>query len=167
MEPPVFLALGSNLGDRPAAVEQALRRLASHGFVTRLRSSDWLTEPVGGPPQDWYLNLVVGGEWALGPAGLLDLCLAIEREMGRVRVVRNGPRTIDLDILVYGTQRIERADLVVPHPRLHQRRFVLAPFAEIAPRLVHPVLGKTVAELLAVCPDHSAVRVFTARRAAC
>jgi 2-amino-4-hydroxy-6-hydroxymethyldihydropteridine diphosphokinase len=158
MNPPVFLGLGSNLGDREVAIEEALRRLALRGFETRSRSSLWLTEPVGGPPQGWFLNAVVGGQTPLGPEPLLEACLAIEREMGRIRGVRNGPRTIDLDLLFHGAQRIDRPSLVVPHPRLHERRFVLAPLAEIAPGLVHPVLGKTVLELLAACPDTSAVR---------
>jgi 2-amino-4-hydroxy-6-hydroxymethyldihydropteridine diphosphokinase len=158
MYPPVFLGLGSNLGDREATIAEALRRLAARGFVARLRSSDGLTAPGGGPPQGWFLNAVVAGETPLEPAPLLAACLATERELGRVRTVRDGPRTIDVDILFHGTQRIELPGLVVPHPRLHERRFVLAPLAEIAPELLHPVLGKTAAELLALCPDRSEVR---------
>jgi 2-amino-4-hydroxy-6-hydroxymethyldihydropteridine diphosphokinase len=158
MYPPVFLALGSNLGDREAAFASALARLGARGFVTRLRSSDWLTEPVGGPPQGWFLNAVVAGETSLEPAPLLAACLATEQELGRVRTVRNGPRTIDVDILFHGAQQIELPGLVVPHPRLHERRFVLAPLAEIAPELVHPVLRRTAVELLAACPDRSLVR---------
>jgi len=157
--PPVFLGLGSNLGDRESAIAGALDRLAARGFRTTLRSSLWLTEPVGGPPQGMFLNAVAGGETALAPAALLDACLATEREMGRVRAERNGPRTIDLDILLYGAERVESPGLVVPHPRLAERRFVLAPLAEVAPGLVHPVLGLTAAELLARCPDRSFVRV--------
>jgi 2-amino-4-hydroxy-6-hydroxymethyldihydropteridine diphosphokinase len=155
--PPVFLGLGSNLGDRESAIEGALARLGARGFRTTLRSSLWLTEPVGGPPQGWFLNAVAGGETSLAPEALLEACLATEREMGRVRAERNGPRTIDVDVLFFGDERREGPGLVLPHPRLHERRFVLAPLAEVAPGLVHPVLGLTVAELLARCPDGSAV----------
>ena len=158
MGPPVFLGLGSNLGDREAAIERALARLGDRGFRVAVRSSLWLTEPVGGPPQGWFLNAVAGGETALPPEALLEACLATEREMGRVRAERNGPRTIDVDVLLYGEERRDTPGLALPHPRLHERRFVLAPLAEIAPGLVHPVLGLTVAELLARCPDASAVR---------
>jgi len=154
----VFLGLGSNLGDREAALEGALERLAVRGFRVTRRSSLWLTEPVGGPPQGWFLNAVAEGETALRPEALLEACLATEREMGRVRAERNGPRTIDVDILFFGDERCASPGLVIPHPRLHERRFVLEPLAEIAPRFVHPALGLTVREMLARCPDASLVR---------
>ena len=163
--PPVFLGLGSNLGDRESAIEGALARLAARGFRTTLRSSLWLTEPVGGPPQGFFLNAVAGGETALAPEALLEACLATEREMGRVREERNGPRTIDVDILFFGGERRDVPGLVIPHPRLHERRFVLAPLAEIAPALVHPVLGLAVADLLDRCADRSAVALHASREA--
>jgi 2-amino-4-hydroxy-6-hydroxymethyldihydropteridine diphosphokinase len=157
MNPPVFLGLGSNLGDREAAIEAALRQLAGRGFATLARSSTWATEPVGGPSQGWFLNAAVAGETALAPLALLAACLDTERALGRVRGVRNGPRTIDVDLLLYGDRRVDEPGLLIPHPRLAERRFVLAPLAEIAADVVHPVLGQTIGELLARCPDASRV----------
>jgi len=148
MESEVFLGLGSNLGDREAALEEALRRLCGRGLRVALRSSTWLTEPVGGPPQGPFLNAVVSGTIALSPEGLLRACLETEREMGRVRTVRDGPRTIDIDILFYGDVRRETPGLTIPHPRLHERRFVLEPLAELDAELVVPGRGR-VTDLLA------------------
>jgi 2-amino-4-hydroxy-6-hydroxymethyldihydropteridine diphosphokinase len=159
MRPAVFLGLGSNLGDREAAIDAALARLAARGVSVRARSSTWLTEPVGGPPQGWFLNAAASVGTALEPRELLAAALEVEREMGRVRSERNGPRTIDVDILLFGDRRIDEPGLTVPHPRLHERRFVLAPLAEIAPSLVHPALGLTIAALLERCPDPSLVRL--------
>jgi 2-amino-4-hydroxy-6-hydroxymethyldihydropteridine diphosphokinase len=157
--PRVFLGLGSNLGDREAALERAGRLLEERGFTRRAESALYLTEPVGGPPQGWFLNAVLEGESALSPEELLAAGLDVERAMGRVRDVRHGPRTIDIDLLLYGQEQRRGPGLVLPHPRLHKRRFVLAPLAEIAPAVVHPVLGKTVLELLRLCPDSSEVRL--------
>lgn len=155
-----YLGLGSNLGDRMAALESARSLLGARGFQTLARSSTWETEPVGGPPQGPYLNEVLAGETTLSAEDLLDACLATEREMGRVRVERFGPRTIDIDVLFYGHERREGPGLVLPHPRLHERRFVLVPLAEIAPALRHPVFGLTVAEMAERCPDTSEVRLY-------
>lgn len=148
------MALGANLGSPRRTLERAVRRLA--GALHRIRVSPvYRTAPVGGPPQPDYLNAVAVGETRLSPVALLVLLQAIEDEAGRVRVVgrRDEPRTLDLDLLLYGTRRIATRDLTVPHPRLAERRFVLAPLADLAPRHVVPGAGKTVARLLAEAPD--------------
>ncbi len=155
--PAVFLGLGANLGDRAAALDRALGLLGAKGFRVRRMSSLYETEPVGGPPQGPFLNAVVEGETLLPPSELLGACLGVEREMGRVRAERNGPRVIDVDILLYGDVVLESDELVLPHPRFHERRFVLVPLAELAPRLRHPVLRASVLELLATCADGSLV----------
>jgi 2-amino-4-hydroxy-6-hydroxymethyldihydropteridine diphosphokinase len=156
----VVLGLGSNLGDREAAIAGALARLGPRGFRSSRVSSLYLTEPVGGPPQGWFLNAVAAGETPLQPEELLAACLAVELELGRVRGEPNGPRTIDVDILFIGALRRSGPPPVIPHPRLHERRFVLEPLAEILPDLVHPCLGRSVSELLAGCTDRAAVRRF-------
>ena len=155
-----FVALGANLGEREAQVERALLSLAAGGIRTARRSSLYLTEPVGGPPQDWYVNAAAELDTVLSPEGLLLACLEVERGMGRVRTVKDGPRSIDIDLLLHGSEIRDREGLVLPHPRMHLRRFVLVPLSEIAPATVHPTLGLTVSELLARCPDPSLVRAF-------
>ncbi len=161
--PRVFLGLGSNLGDREAALERAGRLLEEHGFTRRRESALYLTEPVGGPPQGWFLNAVWEGESVLPPEDLLAACLDVEQTMGRVRDVRHGPRIVDIDLLLYGQEQRSGPGLVLPHPRLHERLFVLVPLAEIAPTVVHPLLGKTVLELRRLCPDASEVRLHPRR----
>jgi len=149
----VYLALGSNLGERRAQLDDAVKRL---GELPRTqvvaRSAVHETQAVLPPgdetPQPEYLNAVVALDTALSPRELLDACLRIERDMGRVRHDTWQPRTIDLDVLLYGDTVIDEPGLTVPHPRLHQRHFVLAPLAEIAPEVQHPVLKARVSELL-------------------
>lgn len=155
--PSVFVALGSNVGDREANLLAARRGLEARGFRITAMSSLYLTEPVDAPPQEWFLNAVAGGETALSPEALLQACLDTEREMGRVRDVPRGPRTIDLDLLLYGSEVRDAPGLVLPHPRMPARRFVLVPLAEIAPAARHPILGLTAAEMLRRCPDRSQV----------
>jgi len=158
--PAVFLGLGSNLGDRAGALARARALLGARGFGESAVSALYLTEPVGGPPQGWYLNQALGGHTALRPEELLRVCLDVERELGRVRSARNAPRTLDLDLLLHGDEVRRTAGLTLPHPRLHERLFVLVPLAEIAPRVRHPVLGATIEELRESCPDRSEVRLF-------
>jgi len=155
--PSVFLGLGSNVGDREANLRAALRGLEARGFRVTALSSLYLTEPVDAPPQEWFLNAVAGGETALSPEALLRACLDTERALGRVRDVPRGPRTIDLDLLLYGDEVRDTPGLTLPHPRMHERRFVLVPLVEIAPGARHPVLGLTAAEMLRRCPDRSQV----------
>ncbi|HEX5139135.1 MAG TPA: 2-amino-4-hydroxy-6-hydroxymethyldihydropteridine diphosphokinase [Planctomycetota bacterium] len=145
--------LGSNLGDRRAHLEAAVRGLAAAGQVL-LVSSFRETEPVGGPPQPRYLNAAVTVRTGRTPRELLALAQELERGAGRTRGVRWGPRTLDVDLLLYGEQRIGEPDLVVPHPRLPERRFVLEPLAEIALDWPVPGTGRTVGELLEDLQDH-------------
>jgi 2-amino-4-hydroxy-6-hydroxymethyldihydropteridine diphosphokinase len=162
----VYLGLGSNLGDREGHLERGLAALSARGVHLTAVSSIYETEPVGGPAQGPYLNLVAAGETSLAPEALMRAALEAEAEAGRVRTVRNAPRTLDVDILFHGDLLLRTDALTLPHPRLHERRFVLAPLAELAPSLRHPALGQTVAELLAACPDHSRVEVRPGRAVA-
>ncbi len=144
----VYLALGSNLGDRAENLRAAIDALAKAGVAVRRASSVYETEPLDVLDQPMFLNMVVEAETALMPRQLLSRTARIEREMGRKRIVAKGPRTIDIDILFYGASVINAPDLIVPHPRLAERRFVLEPLAEIAPDLRHPVTRRTAREML-------------------
>ena len=184
----VYLGLGSNVGDREANLREAVARIKRLGLEVSRQSSIYETEPVGFTDQPWFLNQVIETKIPArltsehGPVlddpetiatvqarALLSQLLNIEREMGRERTVANGPRVIDIDLLLFGDLTIahheERrfiagSDVFVPHPRMHLRRFVLDPLCEIAPELVHPVLKKSCRKILASLDDLSTVRFY-------
>ncbi len=158
----IYLSLGSNLGDRRDYLRQAIEALPGGGVEVKRVSSIYETEPVGVGGQPWFLNAVIEGETELFPIQLLDRLQSIEIALGRRRAYGRGPepRTIDIDILLYGNFQIHSGRLVVPHPRLYARRFVLEPLVELAPELRDPVSHQTIRELLAATADRSSVRKF-------
>lgn len=158
-----YLSLGSNLGRRPANLARARRLLERHGVEVLAASSIYETEPVDYTDQPWFLNQVLKARSQLDPASLLRLAKAIEAEMKRRPTVAKGPRTIDIDILFAADLVLETPRLVIPHPRLERRNFVLVPLKEIAPRLRHPVSGKTMTELAGASADPGRVQKLGGR----
>ena len=154
----VYLSAGTNIGDRKVNLKFALDSLAGKGNVSNT-SSRYETEPVGFLDQPWFLNQVIEFETRLDPFELLSFCRGIEASRGRIRTFPNAPRILDLDILLYADIVINQKHLVIPHPRLPERKFVLEPLAEIAPDIIHPVLKKSIRSLLRDCRDSSVVRL--------
>jgi 2-amino-4-hydroxy-6-hydroxymethyldihydropteridine diphosphokinase len=157
MHKTVYLSLGSNLGNRGVNLENAISKLNQLGNVVAV-SSFYETEPVEVTAQPWFLNCAIKLDTEKMPKQLLKGILDVEQEMGRKRTQNKGPRNIDIDILLFGNSIVEAKGLTVPHPALHERRFVLEPLAEIAPEVRHPVFKKTIREMRDALPAGQTVR---------
>jgi 2-amino-4-hydroxy-6-hydroxymethyldihydropteridine diphosphokinase len=157
----VYIALGSNLGSREEYLRSGIRGLISHDVVITRSASLYSTEPRDVLDQPWFLNTAIEGDTQLRPEQLLAACLNVEKDNERIRdaATSKGPRTLDIDIIFYGTEIVRSSNLTIPHPRFATRRFVLVPLVEIAPGFIDPVTGKTIAELLKHCTDDAAVRL--------
>ena len=157
----IYLSLGSNLGDRAANLRAAIAALPSANFHVHKVSSFYETEPVDYLDQPWFLNCVVEGTADSQPIDLLHALRAIESHLGSKKTFAKGPRLLDIDILLFGELSLDTPELQIPHPRMLERKFVLAPLAEIAPQLQHPSWPATASELLARSTDTSIVRVIS------
>lgn len=153
----IYLGIGSNVGHREAHLARALELLSERVKITQV-SSIYQTEPMGYADQPWFLNMACEGKTLLDPFELLAFLKGIEARMGRQPSFPNGPRIIDIDILFYDDRTIASEYLTIPHPRIGERRFVLAPLSEIAPDWIHPESGRTVSELLSLVDNSQEIR---------
>jgi 2-amino-4-hydroxy-6-hydroxymethyldihydropteridine diphosphokinase len=156
----VYLGLGSNLGNRAENLRLAHQWLEVHKIKIVRASHLYQTEPVDYTDQPWFLNQVLEVQTLYPPHTLLDICLAIEKRLGRKRTLEKGPRTIDLDILFFGNSVLVSTSLTIPHPRHHLRRFVLTSLFELDPHFRHPALNQTIADLLRHCGDTASVELW-------
>jgi 2-amino-4-hydroxy-6-hydroxymethyldihydropteridine diphosphokinase len=156
----IFVGLGSNVGDREQHLREASISLRSNELTLMRSASLYITEPRDLEDQPWFLNTVIEVDTRLPPLKLLDVCLEIEREAGRIRDQSKGPRPLDLDILLYGEEKLQTDALSLPHPRYAERRFVLVPLTEIAPDFRDPVRNRTMRQLLKDCTDKGEVRLY-------
>lgn len=155
----VYIGLGSNLGNKEENIRKAIDLMREKSKILKI-SSLYETEPVGYKEQDWFLNCAIEIETELKPHELLKFLLSIEKRLGRIRKIKNGPRAIDLDILFYSNRIINKNDLIVPHPRLHKRLFVLEPLKEICPDLIHPNLDVSIRKMLAGLISPEMVKLY-------
>jgi 2-amino-4-hydroxy-6-hydroxymethyldihydropteridine diphosphokinase len=161
----VYLSLGSNLGDRAGNIRRAIEELGARGVRVTQVSSLYETEPLEVRDQPWFLNSAILAETELSPQQLLEVLLEIERGMGREKRVPKGPRTIDIDILLYGGTIVNEPGLEIPHPRMAERKFVLVPLAEIAGEVNHPTAMMPIAEILDATADRSEVWKWAGKHA--
>ena len=158
MREKVILSLGSNVGDGKVNIGRALSALEENGFIAQKISSFYETEPVGFKDQNDFINAAISGSFEGEPEELLEVISEVESTLGRIRVLKYGPRTIDIDIILFGSGKVVSEKLTVPHPEFRKRRFVLEPAAEIEPEMKDPVTGKSLKELLEECTDSSEVK---------
>ena len=153
-----YLLLGSNMGNSPELLSNAIKQIENKIGPLLLSSNLYATAAWGNTSQPDFLNQVIKIATHLAAAETLAIILSIEKNMGRIRTTKNAPRIIDIDILFFNNEIINQSDLIVPHPEIQNRRFVLTPLQEIAPQMIHPVLNKTIDQLLSQCPDQLAVK---------